>query len=73
MLDIWIQVVPQYATLEKTYRDDVVSNDELIQLTRNVANSLLQAARNVVEYFEEYDNGEIPEYAFIQASQNTSM
>jgi|GEM_PF-2302074 hypothetical protein len=69
VLDIWIQVVPQYATLEKTYRDDVVSNDELIQLTRNVANSLLQAARNVVEYFEEYDNGEIPEYAFIQASQ----
>ena len=49
------------------YERDAVSNVELIQLTHDIADPLLLAACEVVKYFEEYDNGEIPEYAFMQA------
>lgn len=65
--DIWIKAVHQYDLLKGMYERDAVSNVELIQLTHDIADPLLLAACEVVKYFEEYDNGEIPEYAFMQA------
>ncbi len=65
--DIWVKSIHFYSQLTELYERDAVSNVELIKLTRNIANPLLTAAYEIVKYFEEYDNGEIPEYAFIQA------
>ena len=65
--DIWVKSIHQYSLLAELYERDTVSNTELIQLTHDIADPLLVAAHEVVRYFEEYDNGEIPEYAFIQA------
>ena len=65
--DIWVEKCPYYNMLENLYETNSVSNSELVRLTHQIADPLLQAAHEVVSYFEEYDNGEIPEYAFIQA------
>lgn len=65
--DIWIKPHKLYCLLEEMNARNEVSNTELLKLTHNIANPLLRAAREVVKYFEEYENGEIPESAFIQA------
>ena len=65
--DIWIKPHKLYCLLEEVNAKNEVSNTELLNLTHNIANPLLRAAYEVVKYFEEYDNGDIPEWAFIQA------
>lgn len=59
MPDIWVKSVHRYSLLTELYERDTGSNTELIQLTHNIADPLLVAAREVVRYFEEYDNGEM--------------
>lgn len=65
--DIWVEKCPYYNMLDDLYETNSVSNSELVRLTHQIADPLLQAAHEVVRYYEEYDNGEIPEYAFVQA------
>lgn len=65
--DIWLKPMQQYSFLAELYEGNTVNNAELIKLTRDIADPLLLSAQEVVKYFEEYDNGEIPEYAFMQA------
>lgn len=65
--DIWVKPLRQYSFLKELYEKNTVSNTELIKLTHEIADPLLLSAHEIVRYFEEYDNGEIPEYAFIQA------
>ena len=66
--NIWVKPVQQYDFVTELFERNAVNNSELIKLTHDLADPLLLAAAEVVRYFEEYDNGDIPEYAFIQAS-----
>lgn len=65
--DIWVKPIQQNSLILAMY-EKPVSNVELIQLTHEIADPLLSSAREVVRYFEEYENELIPESAFIQAS-----
>lgn len=68
VLDIWISIIPHYDMLGEFYQKNMISDSEYIKLVHEIADPLLIAANEVVRYFEEYENGDIPECAFMQAS-----
>lgn len=68
--DILVSNCPNYEMLNEMYQENVVTNKELIERTKTIADPVLCAANYVVRLFEEYTNGIIPERAFIQGSKD---
>ncbi len=65
--DIKVSIGSNYQMLNKFFQVNVASDKELIKATHEIADPILSAAKFVVSLFDEYDNGDIPERAFIQA------
>lgn len=65
--NIWIDEVSYYRNMKELYVKNNISDEELVAMTRTIADPILKAAGNVVQYFTEYANGLIPESAFICA------
>lgn len=65
--NIWIDEISYYKAMKQLYAENSISDEELVAMTHAIADPILKAADNVVQFFTEYENGLIPEYAFICA------